>query len=203
MTDHQPTRAQLSHPRAAIFITLAVTCFASRLLPADRVAHAADAPPAASFHDLGARTLTGQDVPFKDYAGKVVLAVNVASQCGYTPQYQGLQKLSEALGPKGLVVVGFPSNEFGGQEPGSAEEIQTFCKRNYGVTFPMFQKLVTKPGPDQSPIYRFLTAGREAPGWNFCKYLVGKDGKVVAFFPSKVAPEDRTLREAIETALTH
>lgn len=203
MTDHRTTRARLSHLRAPLCIALLLALFASPAPLAGRAAHAADAPAAASFHDLGAKTLTGQEVSFKDYAGKVVLAVNVASQCGFTPQYKGLEKLFEELGPKGLVVLGFPSNEFGGQEPGSAEEIQTFCKRNYGVTFPMFQKLATKPGPEQSPIYRFLTAGREAPSWNFGKYLVGKDGKVIAYFPSKVTPEDPKLREAIETALNH
>jgi len=205
MTDQQPTRAPLSRRRAATLaaIALAFALFAPRLPAWGGSAHAADPAAASSFHDLGAKTLTGQEVSFKDYAGKVVLAVNVASQCGYTPQYEGLEKLFEVLGPKGLVVAGFPSNEFGGQEPGSPDEIQTFCKRNYGVTFPMFQKLVTKPGPEQSPVYRFLTEGREAPTWNFCKYLVGKDGKVIAFFPSKVTPEDPKLREAIETALAH
>ncbi len=203
MTDPVTTRARLSHLRAPLFVTLLLALAAARATFAGHPAHAADAAAAASFHDLGAKTLAGQDVSFKDYAGKVVLAVNVASQCGYTPQYKGLEKLFEDLGPKGLVVMGFPSNEFGGQEPGSADEIQTFCKRNYGVTFPMFQKLVTKPGPEQSPVYRFLTAGRDAPSWNFGKYLVGKDGKVIAYFPSKVTPEDPKLREAIETALNH
>lgn len=203
MTDDHTTRAQLSPPRAAIFVALAFTFLATGAPLAGGLARAADASVANSLHDLGARTLAGQDVSFKDYAGKVVLAVNVASQCGFTPQYQGLEKLYEDLAPQGLVVAGFPSNEFGGQEPGSPDEIQTFCKRNYGVTFPMFQKLVTKPGPEQSPIYRFLTDGRDAPSWNFCKYLVGKDGKVIAFFPSKVTPEDPKLRAAIETALAH
>ncbi|MFN7953150.1 MAG: glutathione peroxidase [bacterium] len=166
-----------------------------------RASHAAEPVPAASFHQLTANSLGGEAVAFQQYAGKVVLAVNVASQCGFTPQYAGLEKLFEELAPKGLVVLGFPSNEFGGQEPGSATEIQTFCKKNYGVSFPMFQKLVTKPGPEQSPVYRFLTAGRDAPSWNFCKYLVGKDGKVISFFPSKVKPEDPELRNAIDAAL--
>ena len=102
---------------------------------------------------------------------------------------------------RGFAVLGFPSNEFGGQEPGSAEQIKTFCERNYGVTFPMFAKLETKPGSGQSPIYAFLTKGGDAPNWNFCKYLVGKDGEVQAFFPSNVGPEDGELRRTISDAL--
>ena len=98
-------------------------------------------------------------------------------------------------------MLGFPSNDFGGQEPGTSEEIATFCKKNYGVTFPMFSKLVTKAGPDQSPIYALLGKGRELPSWNFAKYVVGKDGRVVAFFNSKVPPDDKALREAIEAEL--
>jgi glutathione peroxidase len=119
----------------------------------------------------------------------VSLVVNVASECGYTPQYKGLQELYQELQGRGFTVLGFPSNEFGGQEPGSPEQIQGFCQRNYGVSFPMFSKLVTKPGPEQSPVYAFLTKGGDAPKWNF------------AFFPSKVAPESKELREAIESAL--
>jgi glutathione peroxidase len=98
-------------------------------------------------------------------------------------------------------VLGFPSNDFGGQEPGTADEIQTFCKKNYGVTFPMFTKLVTKAGPDQSPVYHLLGASGNLPSWNFSKYLVGKNGKVIAFFPSKVTPESQELHAAIEAAL--
>ncbi|HEY6548514.1 MAG TPA: glutathione peroxidase, partial [Vicinamibacteria bacterium] len=102
---------------------------------------------------------------------------------------------------RGFSVLGFPSNDFGGQEPGSPEEIATFCKKNYGVTFPLFSKVVTKAGGDQSPIYSFLGQSGSLPAWNFGKYLVGKDGKVVAYYPSKVAPEAKELREAIEAAL--
>jgi glutathione peroxidase len=154
-----------------------------------------------SLYEFKTSTLQGKPSDLGQYAGKVSLVVNVASQCGYTPQYKGLQALHQELSARGFNVLGFPSNEFGGQEPGSPQEIQTFCERNYGVTFPMFGKLATKPGPDQSPIYGFLTKGGQAPNWNFCKYLVGKDGKVAAFFPSKVAPESAELREAIEKAL--
>jgi len=154
-----------------------------------------------SFYSLKTTTLSGKPVDLSEFAGRVSLVVNVASECGFTPQYKGLEALHEEMATKGLVVLGFPSNEFGGQEPGSPEEIQTFCKKNYGVRFPMFSKLVTKPGPDQSPIYAFLTKGGDVPSWNFCKYLVGRDGKVIKFFPSKVAPESKELRDAIEGAL--
>jgi glutathione peroxidase len=157
--------------------------------------------PAESFYALSTTTLQGEPAPLSRYAGKVSLVVNVASQCGFTPQYAGLEKLYEGMKDRDFVVLGFPSNDFGGQEPGTAEEIETFCKRNYGVTFPMFSKLVTKAGPDQSPIYAFLGGSGQLPSWNFAKYLVGKDGRVVAFFPSKVAPEAKELRDAIEVAL--
>lgn len=154
-----------------------------------------------SFYALKTTTLQGKPADLSRFQGKVTLVVNVASACGYTPQYKGLQTLHTEQAGRGFEILGFPSNEFGGQEPGSAEEIQTFCERNYGVTFPMFSKLVTKPGEGQSAVYTFLTKDKPAPNWNFCKYLVGKDGKVIAFFPSKVAPESAELREAIETAL--
>lgn len=156
---------------------------------------------ADSFYALKTSTLQGQPADLGQYAGKVTLVVNVASQCGFTPQYAGLEKLHEELAGRGFAVLGFPSNDFGAQEPGSSEEIATFCKKNYGVTFPMFSKLVTKAGPGQSPIYAFLGQGGQLPAWNFSKYLVGKDGKVIAFYPSKVAPESKELRDAIEAAL--
>ena len=135
------------------------------------------------------------------YAGKVTLVVNVASECGFTPQYKGLEALHEELKAKGFSVLGFPSNDFGGQEPGSPEQIQSFCQKNYGVTFPVFAKLVTKAGPEQSPIYAYLGKTGSLPNWNFCKYLVGKDGKVVAFFPSKVTPDAPELQAAIANVL--
>jgi len=154
-----------------------------------------------TLYSLKATTLQGKPAELSQYSGKVTLVVNVASECGFTPQYKGLQALHTELAAKGFSVLGFPSNEFGGQEPGTAADIQTFCERNYGVTFPMFSKVVTKPGPDQSPVFSFLTKDKPAPNWNFCKYLIGKDGKVIAFFPSKVTPESAELRNAIEAAL--
>ena len=157
--------------------------------------------PSSSFYDLQTRTLQGQPAELAVYKGKVTLVVNTASECGYTPQYEGLEKLHRELSPKGFAVLGFPSNDFGGQEPGSAQEIAEFCKKNYGVTFPMFAKLSTQPGPDQSSIYRYLGASGHLPSWNFSKYVIGKDGRVIAFFPSAVTPESAELRSTIAKAL--
>jgi glutathione peroxidase len=154
-----------------------------------------------SYYDLKTSTLAGSPANMKEYAGKVALVVNVASKCGYTPQYKGLQALYTELAPKGFVILGFPSNDFGGQEPGTAEEIKTFCELNYGVTFPLFAKVVTRPGPGQSPLYSWLGQTGNLPKWNFSKYLIGKDGKVIAFYPSSVKPDAPELRAAIEQAL--
>ena len=156
---------------------------------------------AGSLYDLKVARLSGEPADLAAYKGKVALVVNVASQCGYTPQYAGLEKLYRELAPKGVVILGFPSNDFGGQEPGTAEEIGQFCQKNYGVTFPMFAKVVTKAGSDQSPVYAFLGESGELPKWNFSKYVVDKNGKVEAFFPSRVAPDAPELRAAIEKAL--
>jgi len=153
-----------------------------------------------TFHDLSAKTISGTTQSLGEFRGHVALVVNTASACGFTPQYAGLEKLWRDYKDKGLVVLGFPSNEFGGQEPGTEAEIQSFCSTRYDVTFPMFAKVKTK-GPEQSPVYGFLTAGYAAPKWNFHKYLVGKDGQVRAAFPSNVAPDDPSLRAAIDQAL--
>jgi glutathione peroxidase len=156
--------------------------------------------PQMSLHDLTATTIDLQPQPLSAYQGKVVLVVNTASECGYTPQYAGLEQLSREYAGRGLVVLGFPSNDFGGQEPGTEAQIKDFCSTRYKVTFPMFSKVVTK-GPAQSPIYQFLTAKHEPPRWNFHKYLVGKDGEVIRAFGHRVPPEDRELRAAIDAAL--
>jgi glutathione peroxidase len=156
---------------------------------------------AGSLYDLNVARLSGETAELSSFKGKVTLVVNVASQCGFTPQYAGLEALYRELAPKGFAILGFPSNDFGGQEPGSAEEIGQFCQKNYGVTFPMFAKVVTKAGPDQSPVYAFLGESGSLPQWNFSKYIVDKDGKVAAFFPSRVAPDAPELRAAIEKAL--
>jgi glutathione peroxidase len=156
-----------------------------------------------SMHSIQFQTLEGKGASFADWNGKVVLVVNVASECGYTPQYEGLEKLWKEKGSSGLVVVGFPSNEFGGQEPGSATDIRTFCTQRFGVTFPLAAKCETKSGPNQSPVYKQLGgATGSLPGWNFCKYLVGKDGKVIGFWNSKVTPDSPELRAAIDKALS-
>lgn len=153
-----------------------------------------------TLHELSAKTLSGTTQSLGDFRGRVALVVNTASACGFTPQYAGLEKLWREYKDKGLVVLGFPSNEFGGQEPGTEAEIQSFCSTRYDVTFPMFAKVKTK-GTEQSPVYGFLTAAHGEPKWNFHKYLVGKDGKVRAAFPSNVAPDDGSLRAAIDDAL--
>src|SRR6266550_7472041 len=153
------------------------------------LAAAAGAAGPASFYDLKTQTLLGKPADLGDFRGKVTLVVNVASYCGYTPQYKGLEALHRELKDKGFAVLGFPSNDFGEQEPGTAEEIATFCKRTYDVTFPMFSKVVTA-GAGQSPIYKFLGASGHLPQWNFAKYVIGKDGTVRAFFPSEVTPGD-------------
>src|SRR5262249_36930104 len=127
--------------------------------------------------------------------------VNVASKCGFTPQYEGLEKMNRELAPQGFAVLGFPSNDFGQQEPGTPQEIAQFCKLTYDVTFPMFSKVVTMPGPNQSPVYAFLGSSGHLPAWNFSKYVIGKDGKILAFFPSEVEPGSPELRGAIAKAL--
>jgi glutathione peroxidase len=153
-----------------------------------------------SFFDLTPRTLAGRPQPLSAYRGQVLLVVNTASECGFTPQYGGLEKLYEEYRPRGFAVLGFPSNDFGGQEPGSAEQIASFCSTTYHVTFPLFEKVKTK-GPEQSPVYGFLTRQHGEPRWNFHKYLIGRDGQVAAAFPSKVTPESPELRTAIDQAL--
>jgi glutathione peroxidase len=156
-----------------------------------------------SLYDLKTTTLDGKPADLGQYRGKVTLVVNVASKCGYTPQYAGLEKLHRDLKDKGFAVLGFPSNDFGGQEPGTAEEIQQFCKLTYDVSFPMFSKVVTKAADGQSPIYSYLGSTGNLPAWNFSKYVIGKDGKVIAFFPSKVKPDAPELMAAIEKALAN
>lgn len=137
-----------------------------------------------------------------EYAGKVVLVVNTASYCGFTKQYEGLEKLHAKYGGRGLVVLGFPSNDFGKQEPGNAKEIADFCFNTYGVKFPMFAKSVVS-GLDANPLHASLAkATGQAPKWNFTKYLIGRDGKMIEYFPSKVTPEDPQLVGKIEQALS-
>lgn len=155
---------------------------------------------ASSIYDFTPNAIDGKPAPLAAYKGKVVLVVNVASQCGFTPQYTGLEKLYEQYKDKGLVIAGFPANNFGAQEPGSNEEIKRFCTRKYSVTFPMYSKISVK-GSDQDPLYGYLTKAGGEVKWNFTKFLVGKDGKVITKFDSGVAPESPELIAAIEKAL--
>ena len=175
-----------------IAVALMVTVAAGALMSAQQ---------SKSFYDLKTLSLEGKPADLAQYKGKVSLVVNVASKCGYTPQYEGLEKLQREMKGKGFNVLGFPSNDFGGQEPGTAQEIASFCRLTYDVTFPMFEKVVTKKGADQSAIYTFLGQSGNLPAWNFSKYVIDKQGRIVAFFPSAVTPEDPALRAAIAKAL--
>ena len=147
--------------------------------------------------------LDGKPVDLASYQGKVVLVVNVASRCGATPQYAGLQKLYDTYKDRGLVVIGFPANDFGAQEPGSDAQIAEFCSSKYGVTFPMFSKITVK-GPEAPALFKSLTQSADPPGeiaWNFEKFLVGRDGVVLGRFKTRVSPDDPALIAAIEAAL--
>ena len=150
----------------------------------------------STVHEFEARSLEGRPVSLGEYAGKVMLVVNTASKCGFTPQYEGLEAIYEKYRDRGLVVLGFPCNQFGEQEPGSHEEIGAFCQKNYGVSFPMFEK-VDVNGDHAHPLYRWLKekTGHE-PTWNFCKYLVKPDG-TLKFFASKVQPLDKEIVNAL------
>lgn len=153
-----------------------------------------------SLFDLKAESIDHVATPLATWKGDVVLVVNTASECGNTPQYAGLEKLWEDYRGKGFALLGFPSNDFGGQEPGQEADIKKFCSLKYKVTFPMFAKIKTK-GVGQSPVYQFLTTHHGAPKWNFHKYLVGKDGQVIREFAAGVQPDDPELRAAIAAAL--
>jgi glutathione peroxidase len=155
---------------------------------------------ADSAHDITLKDIDGKDVALKTYAGKAVLVVNVASQCGYTPQYAGLQELHEKMAAKGLVVLGVPCNDFGGQEPDDEKAIKVFCTENYKVTFPMTSKVSIK-GDSKHPLFALLTQNGGDVGWNFEKFLIGKDGKVLKRFGSDVEPNSPELLQAIEEAL--
>ncbi len=167
----------------------------------------------AEIYDIPVNRIDGAKSSLGDFAGKVILVVNVASKCGLTPQYEGLEKVYEDYKDKGLVVAGFPANEFGAQEPGTNDEIASFCTTNFGVKFPMFEKIVVK-GEGQHPLYAALTkavpvaegVGDRAPAdgsilWNFEKFIVGKDGHVARRFSPRMAPEDPVIVGAIEEEL--
>jgi glutathione peroxidase len=159
---------------------------------------------AESLYDIPLKDIDGKSTSLKAYKGKVLLIVNVASKCGYTPQYAGLEALQEKYKGKGFTVLGFPCNQFGGQEPGSNEEIKQFCASRYEVSFPLFDKLEVN-GQNRNPLYSVL-AGKDSPfpgdiRWNFTKFLIGRDGRIVKRFDSKVKPDSAELVQAVETAL--
>lgn len=156
------------------------------------------------IYQLSVKNIDGKEVNLSEYQGKVLLIVNVASKCGYTPQYAGLQSLYEKYKAEGFEILGFPCNDFGGQEPGTNEEIAEFCSLNYGVDFPMFDKIKVL-GEDKAPLYAFLTSNEKTGtgdiGWNFEKFLIAKDGTILGRYKSGVKPESKELTHAIEEAL--
>lgn len=155
-----------------------------------------------NVYSVPVKTLEGESSNLDRYAGKVTLVVNVASYCGNTPQYSGLEALQERYQSRGFSVLGFPSNDFGQQEPGSAKEIREFCSTKYKVTFPLFEKVQTKRGDGQSPLYAKLgEAAGQLPTWNFAKYLVGRDGRVIEYFDPRTKPDDPKLVAAIDKAV--
>lgn len=160
-------------------------------------------PSAGSLYDFTMANIDGKPTSLKKYKGKVVLVVNVASKCGNTPQYEQLEALYKKYEKKGLVILGFPANNFGGQEPGTNEEIKTFCTANYNVTFPMFSKISVK-GEDIAPLYKWLLAQSESTtdvDWNFAKFLVAKDGSTVKRYSARMKPDNADIVNAIEAAL--
>jgi len=167
----------------------------------------ADPPKEKSVYEFTMKDIDGKDIKLNQYKGDVVMIVNTASKCGYTPQYEGLEKIYEKYKDKGFVILGFPANNFGGQEPGAEKEIKEFCTLKYHVSFPMFSKISVK-GEDQHPLYSFLTNKESDPEfagditWNFNKFLVDKKGTIVARFSSKDTPESDTVTAAIEKYLT-
>lgn len=151
-------------------------------------------------YDFTLDTIEGESRPLAEYRGKVILIVNVASKCGFTSQYEGLQELHQRYGDQGLVVLGVPSNDFMGQEPGTNEEIKTFCESNYHVTFPMFSKVSVK-GSAKHPLYVWLTKEKGKVSWNFNKFLIGRDGRVIEKFGSMTKPLSDEMLAAIKAAL--
>lgn len=159
---------------------------------------------AASVYDISVKDIDGKTVSLGDYKGKVVLIVNVASKCGFTPQYKALEAVYKKYQDKGFVILGFPCNQFAGQEPGTDAEIKQFCTGTYDVTFPLFDKIEVN-GANRHPLYQIL-AGKDSPfpgdiGWNFTKFIIGKDGKIENRFASKITPDSPEVVSAIETAL--
>lgn len=188
----------------AAIATLAIGAFS--VLRAPETSNAQTQKAMKSIYDIPLKDIKGKPATLGDYKGKVLLIVNVASKCGYTPQYEGLEKIYEKYQSQGFAVLGFPANNFGGQEPGTETEIQTFCQTTYGVKFPMFSKLSAK-GADIHPLYKYLTEKETNPQfagdikWNFSKFLIDKNGNPIARFESGDKPESEKVTQAIEQAL--
>ena len=208
LESHTMTTRHLLLSAFVLAVVLTMAFQIRRVLGAD-VIHEPSAKPTtapASPLDFKVKDIDGKDVNLADYKGKVVLIVNVASKCGFTPQYKGLEALYKKYQDQGFVIIGFPANNFHSQEPGSDAEIKAFCTGKYDVTFPMMSKISVK-APDQAPIYKFLTE-KETAGdfagdisWNFNKFLIDRNGVIMARYTSKTTPEDPTVTSAIEKAL--
>ncbi len=185
-----------------VIVMLIPACGADVVIPRPAV----NGKPVESIYELTVKDITGEEVPLSRYKGKVLMIVNTASKCGFTKQYAGLQKLYDVYKEEGFVILGFPANNFFGQEPGTNEEIQSFCTGEFGVTFPMFSKISVK-GKDQAPLYRFLTGPDTDPEfagkitWNFNKFLIARDGRIINRFGTRTKPEDEKVITAIEEAL--
>jgi glutathione peroxidase len=191
--------------RRALFRGLAIAAVAiAGLATARHVDAAAGLPSSAagSAYDYKFTSIDGDPLPLSQYKGKTILVVNTASLCGFTPQYKGLEALYTAYKDKGLVVLGVPANDFHDQEPGSNQEIKHFCDANFAVDFPMTEK-ETVTGDKAHPFYKWVSAAKGAPKWNFHKYLISPEGALIAAFPSKVEPESPELKAAIDAALPH
>lgn len=197
------TVLDLLHRSCVLALVAAMGCADGRALadprPEQKPTPSAPAK-ARSVHALAVKRLDGADVSLASFAGKVLLIVNTASECGFTPQYPGLEALYQKYQARGFAVLGFPSNDFGGQEPGSSTEIASFCKSKFGVTFPMFQKVKTI-GAGRAPLYALLAAVKGEPKWNFHKYLIDKHGLVVEAWPSMMTPDAPEIARAIEREL--
>lgn len=193
----------MSHSMIIALFVIAVAGLASMTVAEDTK----ETKPVPAVLSFTMNSLDGKPVELSKYAGKVVLIVNTASQCGYTPQYKQLQALHEKYANKGLAILGFPANDFGAQEPGTDEEIAAFCAKNYGVEFDMFSKVVVT-GDKQCPLYKFLTSMETDPKyagevkWNFEKFLISRDGTIVNRFRSRVSPDSEEIVQAIETEIS-
>jgi glutathione peroxidase len=187
----------------AVLLTLLVCAALVMFATAKTVKDPTTMNTASSIYEFTMNDIDGKSIKLEKYKGNVILIVNVASKCGYTPQYEGLEVVYKRFKDKGFVILGFPANNFMGQEPGSDAEIKQFCSTKYNVSFPIFSKISVKGG-DIHPLYQYLTQNANPPGevkWNFAKFLIGKDGKIVARFDSGVKPESAELISAIESSL--